>query len=135
MVIGWMCLAVVIFGVIKWKTDWLDSDPEEKFKQGSEAYYISKLGKELNGETEVKVDGGRIDILTDDYAIEVERAHNWKNGIGQSLWYAYQKNRKAKIILLVEGESQDEIYFQMLNSVIEYNQLPIEVELEMMRDN
>ncbi len=129
---SWICVLLVIVGLIKWKTTWLDSDPEKTFKNGSEAYYIDKIAKRLGGETEVRISGGRIDIETDEFAIEVERAEKWKESIGQSLWYALNKNKKPKIILLLRSDEQDYKYVTMLGSTLKANNIEIEVELEYM---
>lgn len=84
-----------------------------------ESAYINLLAKELGGQTEVTVPNGRVDILTDDYAIEVERADKWKNSIGQALWYAQQTNKKPGIIIILESP-EDFKHFQRLNSSLAY---------------
>jgi hypothetical protein len=66
-----------------------------------ESWYINQLAEKLNAQTEVQVENGRVDLVSDEYAIEVERATNWKHSIGQSLWYALQTNKKPGIILLM----------------------------------
>ena len=85
------------------------------------------IAEKLKGDREFAVKSGRVDILTDEHAIEVEWASKWKQSIGQSLWYSFQTNRKAKVILLLKKES-DENYARMLRSVILHNELKIEVE-------
>ena len=82
----------------------------------SESQYINHLNTYFKGQREYVVPNGRVDILTNEYAIEVERADHWKNAIGQSLWYGLQTNRRSGIVLLVLSQS-DYKYFQMLNSV------------------
>lgn len=112
-----LLIAVAILTFIKLKTTWLDTEDTDSNKKNHEAYYIEKLTKQLNGESEVRIKGGRIDILTDSHAIEVEWAPKWKESIGQALWYAMDKNTKPKIILLLKKQS-DLKYFLMLNSAI-----------------
>jgi hypothetical protein len=85
----------------------------------NEAWYIQKIVQQLDGETEVTVPNGRVDIVTDEYAIEVEWADNWKHSIGQALWYAIQTNKKAGIILIMKDES-DYKYGIMLQSTLDY---------------
>lgn len=86
----------------------------------SEADYSDQINTYyFQGQREVTVYGGRIDILTDDFAIEVERADKWKNAIGQALWYGQQTNKKPGIVLLVLNQ-EDYKYFQMLNSTLDY---------------
>jgi hypothetical protein len=89
-----------------------------------EAYYHKIAAEDLNVEMEVTMpDKSRCDIVTEDYAIEVERADNWKESIGQALNYAFQSNKKAGIVLFVD-KSTDPI---RLMSVIEHYELPIEL--------
>lgn len=42
----------------------------------NEAYYIDLLAKIMNAKKEVPVQNGRIDLLTESVAYEVEWAHN-----------------------------------------------------------
>lgn len=88
----------------------------------TEAFYVQKLAQQLGGQTEVSVKNGRVDIVTDEYAIEVEWANNWKHSIGQALWYSIQTNKKAGIILIMKDEG-DYKYGIMLQSTIDYAQI------------
>jgi hypothetical protein len=89
-----------------------------------EAYYQGIAAKALSGEMEVTMpDGSRCDIVTEEYAIEVKEASYWKGSIGQALNYAFQSNKKAGIVLIVEKPT-DSI---KLMSVIEHYELPITV--------
>lgn len=86
----------------------------------NEAYYIELLNNAVfKGQTEVKVYGGRADIVNEEFAIEVEWADHWKNAIGQSLWYALQTNKKPGIVVLMKSMS-DRKYGIMLQSAIDY---------------
>lgn len=84
-----------------------------------ESTYTNRINTYFNGQREYPVTNGRVDILTGQYAIEVERAEKWKNAIGQALWYGLQTNRKAGIVLLVLQPSEYK-YFQMLNSTLQH---------------
>jgi hypothetical protein len=57
--------------------------------------------KEMERETSLP-SGGRVDCLSAEYAIEVEWAQHWAEGVGQSLYYAAATERKPGIILLCE---------------------------------
>lgn len=95
----------------------------ETFTQSySENFYADYIQTLIGGEREVRVKGGRVDIVTDEYAIEVEKAASWKEAIGQSLWYALNTNKKPGIILIVESEKQY-TYFLQLNSALAYANL------------
>lgn len=73
----------------------------------------------IGGEREVSVPSGRIDLLHDGTAYEIEWASNWKESIGQCLWYAQQKNCKAGIILINKKDG-DYKYLVQLNSALAY---------------
>lgn len=92
-----------------------------------ESYYQNLFAERVNGKTEVTAgDGTRCDILTKDYAIEVDFARKWGEAIGQSLNYGFQFNRKAGILLILEKPS-DRKHFIRVNSIIEHYNLPIKV--------
>jgi hypothetical protein len=92
-----------------------------------EKYYQESYADKIGGETEVRAaDGTRVDILTDVHAIEVDFGDKWAEAVGQSLYYAFQFNRKAGIVLILEDAS-DYKYLIRLNSVIEQFDLPIDV--------
>lgn len=57
----------------------------------------------------VTYSGQRVDILTEDEAIEVEWSHSWYESIGQSGHYANQTNRKPAVILLSRGDDKEHI--------------------------
>ncbi|MBK1883637.1 hypothetical protein JIN85_14540 [Luteolibacter pohnpeiensis] len=92
-----------------------------------EAWYRDEVARKLGGKTEVQVPNGRVDILTEAYAIEVEKATNWKEAIGQCLWYSLQTNKRAGIVLIVTNEKRDRGHIIRLGSVIQANELPIRV--------
>jgi len=55
--------------------------------------WINSLSEYLNGESEVKVEYGRVDVLTNLYAIEIDSINNWKEGLGQALHYSNATNK------------------------------------------
>ena len=57
-----------------------------------------------HGKLEVSVTFGRVDILTDEYAIEVDHVHKFHEGIGQALHYAYETGKKPGLALFIDGE-------------------------------
>lgn len=93
----------------------------------TERWYQELAAKHLHGVMEHRVENGRVDILTATHAIEVEFASKWKNAIGQSLWYALQTNERAGIILVIQNEEKDRGQAIRLGSVIQHNNLPIDV--------
>ena len=73
----------------------------------NESLFISALSERLNGKSEVSIDGGRVDIVTERYAIEVDFIQKWKEGIGQSQFYS-SKTNKLPALFLVHDRGQVE---------------------------
>lgn len=48
--------------------------------------------------------GTYVDCLDDEYAIEIEATSGWAEALGQSLHYAEQTGRKAKVLFFCEEE-------------------------------
>lgn len=93
--------------------------------------YIQQL---IGGEREYHVYGGRVDLVTEDFAFEIERAKNWKEAIGQSLWYALQTKLKPGIILIREN-AKEYRYFQMLNSTLQFSELDDKIKVLLFPDD
>jgi len=60
--------------------------------------------KVTHGKLEAKVATGRIDILTDTYAIEVDYVRNYHAAIKQALQYAAETKKKPGIVLIMDGK-------------------------------
>jgi hypothetical protein len=61
----------------------------------NEVYFKGKA------ETEVSVKYGRIDLLSDEYAVEVDRLEKFHEAIGQALHYAKETGRKPAIAIFI----------------------------------
>jgi len=62
-----------------------------------------KLAPKYHAKTEVVLsDGSRVDLLSDEYAIEVDWAPKWAESIGQSVHYGLLTGRKPAVILLLK---------------------------------
>lgn len=73
-------------------------------KKHHEKFYQEQVCEKLGGVAEYRLpDGTRVDCLTKMYAIEFDFAPKWAEAIGQSLYYASQTNRKAKVIIIDES--------------------------------
>lgn len=60
-----------------------------------------------NGQMEVIVPGGRIDCLTDRYAVEFGFAAKWKEDLAQARWYALKTGKIAAYAVIVgPGDEQ-----------------------------
>lgn len=94
-----------------------------------EKWYQERWCNAAGGQTEfVLSDRSRVDCLTATHAIEFDFADKWAESGFQSLYYAMQTNKVAGIVLIVESE-KDYKHWIKLNSVIEYNKLPIKTWL------
>jgi len=81
-----------------------------------EDYYQTIMCNKLNGLKEYVLDDRtRVDCLTDDYAIEVDWAKKWAEGIGQALFYA-EKTQKKPAVALIIGK-KDQKYLKRLEVV------------------
>ena len=94
-------------------------------KNYNERHYQTLLCNGLDGEMEyILKDRTRVDCLTDEYAIEVDFAKKWAEGIGQSLHYAHMTGKKPAVGFIMD-ESKDERYFKRLNAIAEKYKIKI----------
>ncbi len=57
-------------------------------RDSHESSWITALAGLTGGQEEVSVDFGRADVITDNYAVEVDFLRKWKEGLGQAQHYA-----------------------------------------------
>jgi hypothetical protein len=62
-------------------------------------------------------DGARVDCLTDEYAIEFDFAPKWAESIGQALYYAQKTGRKPGVVLILEGDADQDRFTDRLETV------------------
>ena len=62
--------------------------------------------KVTKGQLEYPIRGGRVDILTEYYAIEVEKIPKWKEGIDQALRYAEATNKRPGLALYIDKNAK-----------------------------
>ena len=80
-------------------------DPESHETDWSEA-----LAAVLSGRTEVATEHGRVDVLTDRFAIEVDRLAKWHESIGQASHYASTtKKRPVVALILLPNDNTDKL--------------------------
>lgn len=91
-----------------------------------ESYFRDRLANKLDGKTEVQIDVGYIDVVTDEEIIEVKRKRRWKQAIGQIQVYGLYIHNKNKRIHLIDDLSDYNDW------VIEFscNELGIKVTFE-----
>ena len=93
----------------------------------NEKYYIELWSKNNQGVTEYSLpDRTRVDVVTDEYAVEVDFAHKWYQAIGQSLHYSLQTKKEPGIVLISKSNKDDK-YIDRLVAVVQKYDLPITV--------
>lgn len=94
-----------------------------------ETHYQAIAAKVLKGKTEVNLgDGRRCDIVTDEYAIEVDWKSKWSEAVGQSLDYGFLADKKCGIVLIVDSR-EDTKEALRINSICRHYELPIKIWL------
>jgi len=66
-------------------------------------------------------DRARVDIVTEEYAIEVDFAYKWAEAVGQSLYYAEMMKLKPGIVLIVEDIKKFKLVFRLKVLTEKYN--------------
>jgi len=69
-----------------------------------ESAWSEALAQVLAGKTEVPVPNGRVDVLSERYAIEVDRIDKWHEGIGQASHYGLAMNRIPCLALIIDSD-------------------------------
>jgi len=93
-------------------------DTHKENVKRDEKYYQTKMCNEFGGKMEyVLFDKARVDCLTNEYAIEVDFAKKWAEGVGQALYYAEITGKKPAIGLIVG--SDDDAYLKRVGTVAE----------------
>ena len=86
-------------------------------KKYNERYYQTQLCEKLDGEMEfVLEDRTRVDCLTDEYAIEVDFAKKWAEGVGQALFYAKMTGKKPAVGFIMNTQ-KDKRYLRRLHTL------------------
>lgn len=68
--------------------------------KGRESAWSDALSKKMDGLREKHVSSGRIDVLTQDLAIEVEKIDKWHEGIGQALHYGLYSGKHPTLAII-----------------------------------
>jgi len=77
-----------------------------------ETQWSALIAEQRSGVAEYRTpDGSRVDVLVDDYAIEVDWCEKWPEAIGQALFYGLATNRKPGVVLLMRGRDSDQRYY------------------------
>lgn len=74
------------------------------------------------GKTEMTLpNGNRADCITTNYAVEVEFAKKYHQGVGQALDYAQQTSKQPAILLIIETPKDWHYYNKLKPLAEEYN--------------
>jgi hypothetical protein len=66
-----------------------------------ESHWSEALAAVLGGQTEVATQYGRVDVMTDRFAIEVDRLAKWHEAIGQASHYSHTSNKRAAAAIII----------------------------------
>jgi hypothetical protein len=70
-------------------------------QEAPESDWSEALAAVLSGRTEVPTEHGRVDVLTERFAIEVDRMSKWHEAIGQASHYSGTTQKRPAIALIV----------------------------------
>lgn len=92
-----------------------------------EAFYAEKVCKIFHGKQEVRlIDGTRADCITENYAVEVDRAYKWAECVGQSQKYARDLEKTAGCVLLMADEGDLRFLERAVDAYL-YHEKPFKV--------
>lgn len=85
---------------------------------GGEREECQRLSSKYNALVEVVLwDRSRVDLLTAEYAIEVDWSPKWAEAIGQCQWYGIVTGRKPAVLLLVKDKAKEARYIYRATAV------------------
>ncbi len=77
-------------------------------RNSHEKEWTDALANRIKGQSEVQVDRGRVDVMTDSYAIEIDFIKKWHEGLGQAIHYGDESNRIGVLALIDETNAHDQ---------------------------
>lgn len=69
-----------------------------------ESHWSTALASLLSGQTEAPIEGGRVDVLTKHYVIEVDRLEKWHEAIGQAAHYALKTGKIPVVAIMLPSD-------------------------------
>ena len=94
-------LAVFFFAVNALAWDYLQFDLPSNAK---ESLWRDALATAWTGKTEVVIEYGRIDVLTETSAVELDWPRKWHEGFGQALHYADVTGKQGVLALISDAQ-------------------------------
>lgn len=96
---------------------------------GDELTECRRLAPKYRAITEAMMpDGSRCDLLSDEYATEVDWVGKWRESIGQATLYSIWTGKKPAVLLLVKDAEKDKIDLLRCRLVCERLQIEMFVE-------
>lgn len=100
-------------------------------------WQVAFNSKVTHGKLEVEIPTGRIDILTDTHAIEVDHARNYRAAVKQALQYGAATKKRPGVALVMDGSldtfqaveagkklcEQSDVDFWLINEFVSVNDL------------
>ena len=59
----------------------------------------------------------RVDCLTEQNAVEFDFANKWAESIGQALHYQYMTGKKGKVVLILENQKKEMVYYRRVKKL------------------
>lgn len=93
----------------------------------NEAYFNHIYCQNIQGQEEFRLANKvRIDCLTDEFAIEMDWAKKWYEGITQALYYGMKTGKKPRLVLIMKSGKDQKYYSRALQTAKHYK-LPISI--------
>ncbi len=99
--------------VLAWDSVMLEMHSGER-----ESEWRDALAKAWDGQTEVRIEGGRIDVMTGEAAIELDWPHKWHEGLGQALHYSDSTGKQGILALIAYGQGPEKL---QTNSILHFD--------------
>lgn len=104
-----LCAAFALSASATWAWESLTFDLPSG---GRESLWRDELAQHWQGTTEKRVEGGRIDVLTERYAVEVEFPHKWHEGLGQALHYSNATGKPGVLAVIAYAQGEANLHGQ-----------------------
>lgn len=60
------------------------------------------------------IDKTRVDCLTEFHAVEFDFYNKWAESIGQALYYGFMTGKKPKVVLILENQKWQMVYYNRI---------------------
>lgn len=100
------------------------------FPVGEHAYeteWIRALATAMRATAEVRIPHGRVDVLSNKYAVEVDRLGKWHDAMGQSQHYAHATGRSALVAFIIPTVVDEKVVKKLrhIKSIYDNHQIAV----------